>query len=77
MKKILQDISALAIQLNKAAFTNEQKSLAWLGNNPANGEEIKLVENRLGVKLPDDYKSFLLLTNGFFTPCDFTEPTFE
>ena len=77
MKDTLKEISLLAIQLNRETFTNEQKNVEWLGNIPAQKEEIKLTENRLGIELPDDYKRFLLLTNGFFTPCDSTEPTFE
>jgi cell wall assembly regulator SMI1 len=77
MKNTLQEISALAIQPNGSMFTGKQKNLLWLGKNPASEEEIKSAENRLGVQLPVDYKNFLLLTNGFFTPNDSTEPTFE
>lgn len=77
MKDILKKISLLAVQLNKAVFTDEQKDSEWLGNIPAQIEEITLTESRLDIQLPDDYKRFLLQTNGFFTPCDSTEPTFE
>lgn len=77
MKDILKEISVLAIQSNRASFTNEHKNLKWLGNDPASIEEIKAAEHQLGVELPEDYKNFLLTTNGFFTPCDSTEPTFE
>lgn len=77
MKELLKEISALAIKLNRATLTDKQNELGWLGNNPASLEEIKLAESRLGIGLPYDYTSFLLLTNGFFTPNDSTEPTFE
>ncbi len=49
----------------------------WLGTFPADPEDIKKAEQKLGVELPEDYKRFLSITNGFFTPCDATEPTFE
>ena len=77
MKDILRKISELAIRLNGATFTNEQNELQWLGNSPASMEEINLAKTRLGIELPADYIRFLLTTNGFFTPCDSTEPTFE
>lgn len=77
MKTLLQEISVLAIQLDGSAFTDEQKSLEWLGSTPASKEEIKSAESRLGIEFPNDYKNFLLITNGFFTPSDSTEPTFE
>lgn len=77
MKDILKKISLLAVRVNNNIFTDEQRNSEWLGNIPTQIEEIKLAENRLDIELPDDYKSFLLQTNGFFTPCDSTEPTFE
>jgi cell wall assembly regulator SMI1 len=77
MKNTLHEISKLAIQLDEFAFTNEQRTLKWLGQPAASKEEIEGAENRLGVQLPKDYKDFLLITNGFFTPQDSTEPTFE
>jgi len=77
MKNLLTEISLIAIQQNESAFTEEQKKSRWLGTQPALEEEIKAAESRLGVNLPDDYKDLLSITNGFFTPCDSTEPTFE
>jgi hypothetical protein len=77
MKSILKEISILAIQLNDRAFNNDQNNLNWLGNTPGSENEIKSAESRLGVVFPEDYKDFLLATNGFFTPDDAIEPTFE
>jgi hypothetical protein len=54
MKNILQEISIRAIQLKGSMFTDEQKSLEWLGNMPTREEEIKLAEIRLGIELPDE-----------------------
>ena len=77
MKMVLQQISQRAIQLAAHNFTDEQKQYGWLGYPPATEEQIEAAENRLGIKLPDDFKEFLRITNGFLTPNDATEPTFE
>lgn len=77
MKTILHQISKLAIQLNKTTFTDEQIKSNWLGTTAASNAAILAAESRLGIELPKDYKRFLSITNGFFTPSDATEPTFE
>ena len=76
MKTILKEISTLAVRLDELIYNDEQKNSEWLGNEPALLEEIKLTESQLGVQFPEDYKNFLLTTNGFFTPCHSTEPSF-
>ncbi|WPU93415.1 SMI1/KNR4 family protein [Mucilaginibacter sabulilitoris] len=76
MEFLLKQISQLAIKLGDVTFTDEQIKSDWLGNAPASATEIKLAEDRLGVELPQDYKDFLLVTNGFSAPNDI-EPTFE
>lgn len=73
----LKEISITAIQHSPNMFTDEQREFDWLGYQPATKEAIAAAEQKLGVVLPEDYKEFLLLTNGFFTPTDSTEPTFE
>ncbi|MFN0200512.1 MAG: SMI1/KNR4 family protein [Bacteroidia bacterium] len=65
MRKMLQEISAKAILLNEYDFSQAQIDAAWLGTTPANEKEIDLIQNKLGVKLPDDYISFLSITDGF------------
>ena len=77
MKDTLKDISVIAIEEKVPGLTVEHVKSTWLGNAPASDDEIKNAEERLGVELPKDYKDFLKITNGFFTPCDSTEPTFE
>lgn len=36
-----------------------------LFRNPATAQQIEETEERLGIKLPDDYNEFMLITNGF------------
>jgi cell wall assembly regulator SMI1 len=75
MKKVLIEISKKAIKHENYTFTSEQKSNNWLGTTPATEKQIIDAENRLGVKFPNDYKDFLILTNGFFAP-NTIEPSF-
>jgi hypothetical protein len=44
---------------------NDSSCPKWLGYAPANLNAILLAEKRLGVQLPNDYKEFLLTSNGF------------
>src|ERR1700754_488506 len=77
MKELLKEISRLAIPEDRwNLLTEEQIKNEWLGNSPASVEEINFVEQRLGVTLPEDYKEFLLIANGFSAPNDI-EPGFE
>ena len=64
-KELLKYISTKAIQ--KADFTYDKKSIAksWLGFPPVKKDEIVKAEARLNIKLPKEYKEFLLTTNGF------------
>jgi len=77
LKKILKKISETAIKQAEFTFTNEQIESAWLGNLPASSDEIKRLEERLDIVLPKDYKLFLSITNGFSTPNENIEPSFE
>ncbi|PWS28050.1 SMI1/KNR4 family protein [Pedobacter yonginense] len=77
MKKILKKISEIAIRQGEFTFTDEQIESKWLGNAPATSEDIKQLEERLQIALPKDYKDFLLITNGFSTPNENIEPSFE
>jgi len=40
----------------------------WLGNPPATSDEIRANEERLGVRLPPSYRSFLEIANGWVYP---------
>ena len=77
MKKILKKISEIAIKQGEFTFTDEQKGSKWLGNKPASTAEIKELEERLQITLPKDYKDFLTIANGFATPNENIEPSFE
>ncbi|MEO3408180.1 SMI1/KNR4 family protein [Mucilaginibacter sp. CAU 1740] len=77
MKEILKQISRLTTpECSYSYITEEKIKTGWIGNSPAVADDVKLAEERLGVVLPDDYKKFLLITNGFPAPID-TEPEFE
>lgn len=76
MKELLIDISKKAIKYEDINFTKEQIENNWLGNLPVTESQILEAENKLGVKLPEDYKKFLKISNGFSAPNDI-EPSFE
>jgi cell wall assembly regulator SMI1 len=78
MKELLKAISEKALLLNDPHFTfkSDHKVNKWLGAQPATEQEIMAAEVKLGIKLPDDYKDFLRITNGFSAPTDI-EPTFR
>lgn len=75
MKSLLYQISELALKLKDIEFSNSQVDNQWLGEEPAFDSVILDVENRLKVQLPNDYREFLLITNGFAAPNEI-EPTF-
>ncbi|WP_316830665.1 SMI1/KNR4 family protein [Pedobacter aquatilis] len=77
MKKTLKKISETAIRQGEFIFTDEQVTSGWLGNQAASLTEIKQLEAQLQIILPKDYKEFLLITNGFTSPNENTEPSFE
>ncbi|WP_405350133.1 SMI1/KNR4 family protein [Nonlabens sp. Asnod3-H03] len=78
MKKLLEQISIKAIELGESDFSEKQIIESWLGRESATQSDINHLEKRLGVVLPDDYKLFLKMSNGFkaTTHVDITfEPT--
>jgi hypothetical protein len=76
MKNLLIEISKKAIKYENFNFTSEQIKNNWLGNVAATENQIIEKETELGVILPDDYRIFLRITNGFSAPND-VEPSFE
>jgi hypothetical protein len=69
-----EDLSPILSRLNslllnsarwRAELTPEALSSGWCGSPPASASEILLVEERLGVKLPPSYRSFLSISNGW------------
>lgn len=76
MKNLLTSISEKAIRYEDFNFTPEQIETNWLGTIPASEKQISDVENKLGIKLPNDYIEFIKITNGFSAPNQI-EPSFE
>ena len=62
---ILKLVSSTSISLGDFPFTEEQTKNNWIGNAPASLENIAKVEKQLNIILPDDYKIFLKVSNGF------------
>lgn len=77
MKKILQEISAAAIELGdySSELTKCQFDSTWIGYEPGKATEINSLEKRLGIKLPKDYRDFIEITNGFLA-ANGVEPSF-
>jgi hypothetical protein len=65
LKELLQRLSDSAIADKSNKYDDSVLHSRWLGYSRATAEKIQAAEKHLGVTLPDDYKSFLLLTNGF------------
>lgn len=76
MKDLLKAISEKAIKYEDFNFTSEQIENNWLGTISVTQEQINKAENKLGIKLPEDYVEFLKITNGFSASNDI-EPSFE
>jgi hypothetical protein len=75
MEQLLKDISKLSVSIGEAIASEAQIKDNWLGFEPASEEQIKATEERLGLKLPEDYINFLKITNGFSAPNQI-EPSF-
>lgn len=43
----------------------EHRSINWLGSVPVTGQEFEVRESHLGVRLPDEVKTFYRVTNGW------------
>jgi hypothetical protein len=65
LKTLLQRLSDSAINKKDIDFDDTVRQSKWLGYAPATAARIRAAEKRLGIKLPEDYKAFLLVTNGF------------
>lgn len=77
LKNVLKRISQLSIKAGDSIFSEEQIESEWIGNKPAEIDAIEATEKNLGIKLPQDYKDFLLITNGFAAIRNNIEPRFE
>ncbi|MBL7974415.1 MAG: SMI1/KNR4 family protein, partial [Candidatus Kapabacteria bacterium] len=68
LKELLQDLSNVSVKLNDMNHSNDIISSEWLGASPCTLEDIRNTEQRLGITLPEDLKSFYLTSNGFLQP---------
>ena len=64
-KQLLDKISKIAIKQKTMDFSKEILAKRSLSRAPATKEQISAAEKRLNVVLPDDYKNFLLVSDGF------------
>jgi len=72
-RKLLAELSGLAIADPeiRPLLTGEQVARRWLGEPPAEEEEIATAERRLGTRLPGSYRAFLRVSNGWHHPSSF------
>src|SRR5215467_2319261 len=68
-RPFLEQFSAevIADRRDRANLPPDVVTSSWLGFPPATLEEIEALEKRLGSRLPESYREFLLTTNGWRT----------
>jgi cell wall assembly regulator SMI1 len=77
VEKILSDLFKKSLtQVGNNYFTPQQVQENWIGNPAATTSEVQETELRLGIQLPEDYKEFLSIANGYPTHNDAVEPSF-
>lgn len=64
-KQLLDKISEIAINQKTTDFSKEILAKKTLSKPSATDTEIRATEKRLNLVLPDDYKQFLITSNGF------------
>ena len=65
-KELLQKLSDVAIKTDdQNIYDQDVRQSGWLGYLGATEAEIRQVEEKLGITLPEDYRGFLTVTNGF------------
>lgn len=63
--QLLQKLSILSINKEPDEYTELQRKNKWIGSEPATLQAINSIEKKLNLQLPDDYKDFLKVSNGF------------
>lgn len=63
-KKLIEEISKASISLDAEMFEKDVIDTGWIGVQGASTQKIQEAEKRLGLFLPEDYKSFLLISDG-------------
>jgi cell wall assembly regulator SMI1 len=76
MEITLKSISEQMLRLADFEYLEDQVKSKWFGNEPASINKIEENEKRLEIELPEDYKNFLLIANGFHA-FNTVEPTFH
>jgi hypothetical protein len=64
-RELLNKLSRLAIEQKTMEFSEDVLQRKSLSRPPASKEKVKLLEHRLNLTLPEDYRKFLLTSNGF------------
>jgi hypothetical protein len=62
---LLNAVSAQALAGDSAHASMEASGSTWLGSAPASEAALAAAEQRLGIRLPADYRAFLSTSNGF------------
>jgi SMI1 / KNR4 family (SUKH-1) len=62
---LIKNISLLSIEENPNLFSENIISAKWLGYEPSSEEKILATEDKIGMRLPVDYREFLKVSNGF------------
>ncbi len=66
-EKLLKELNdaMLAMEDEDGRIDPSRRASGWLGNPPATEEQVTALENRIGRRLPDSYRTFLRVTNGW------------
>jgi hypothetical protein len=64
-KTLLEKMSIASIKFDDELYDETIRQTGWIGFEGADKNEIARAEKKLGVILPEDYKFFLEITNGF------------
>ncbi|HEY1014543.1 MAG TPA: SMI1/KNR4 family protein [Herpetosiphonaceae bacterium] len=64
-RHLLGQISEVALRQDRARYSPAEQAGGWLGRPPCPPGELAAAEARLGLALPENYRQFLLASNGF------------
>ena len=76
MKNLIKKLFEKSIELGDVKYSEKEVNTNWIGNPPTSKGRIKVVEQKLEVAFPDDYKELVLIANGFKTSTYSVEPSF-
>ncbi|MCO5997695.1 SMI1/KNR4 family protein [Actinoallomurus rhizosphaericola] len=64
-RSYLRDYSELYLRAYPAEDRGPEQARGWMGREPATEEAVAAAEQRLGVRFPPSYRSFLLTSDGW------------